>query len=152
MTTSSHYINGVLTIMVGTHDHFVIEWQAPLEDATFDKCASMVLRHMTAMAAHQERSLRDLLAEGVVECYTTYASGPDDKIHPANIAADNQLKVFLKLFADHVASSHFTFFVSKERIVKIHVETLPTPEAEAKTMIEAALLAEGAQPGNRSPL
>jgi hypothetical protein len=150
MITSSQYINGMLTIAISTGDDLEIEWQAPLGDVTFDRCASMVLRHMTATAAHQNRSLRDLLAEVIVESYITYASGPDDETDPANIMAHNQLKVFLKIFADHVASSRFTFFVSKERIMKIHVEPLPTPEAEAKAIVQAAVLAEEARAGNRS--
>jgi hypothetical protein len=142
----------MLTIVISTGGDLEIEWQAPLHDVTFDRCASMVLRHITAVANHQSRSLRDLLAEAILESYITYVSSPDDETDPANIMADNQLKVFLKLFSDHVGSPNFTLCVSRERIMEIQVEPLATPEAEVKAMIQAALLAEEARASNRSRL
>jgi hypothetical protein len=83
-------------------------------------------------------SLREYLAEKVLGAYRAYAMGTDDETDPANIAADNQLKVWLKLFSDEVGSPNFTVYVSGGGVKRINVEPLPDPEEIGKVLSGAA--------------
>jgi hypothetical protein len=142
MFTSSEYVSGILTLVACSGESFDINWEAPLDDPTFNSVSSDVLEHSKTLGACFDLPLREYLAENVLAAYLRYTAGPDDPSDPQNIEADNQLKVWLRLFSDEVGSPNFTFYVADGYVEHIDVEPLPSPEEIAKVLGRAPMMLE----------
>ena len=142
MFTCSEYVSGVLTLVAHNGASFNIEWEAPLHDKTFNSVTEGVLEHSKTFVTTFGLPLREYLAEKVLGAYTAYAMGTGDGTDPANIEADNQLKVWLKLFSDEVGSPNFTFCVSGGGVKRINVEPRPDSEGDTKVTDRAAMMFE----------
>jgi hypothetical protein len=140
MYTSTDYVSGTLTLVAHNGESFDIGWDAPLHDETFNSVTESALEHSTTFVTTFGLPLRDYLAEKVLDAYMSYAMGTDDDTDPANIEADNELKVWLKLFAGEVGSPNLTFCVSGSGVEHISVEPLPDPEELWKVLSGGAMM------------
>jgi hypothetical protein len=151
MNPSTEYVSGMLTLVAHNGESFDIEWEAPLYDETFNSVTESVLQHCKTFVITFRLPLRDYLAEQVLDAYRAYAMGTDDETDPVNIAADNELKVWLKLVSDEVGSPNFTFCASGSGVEHISVEPLPDPEEVGRVLARAAMMSESLKSDTKVP-